>query len=116
MEGKIVLLVARNGMGAVAPADEAFGVEMLERFLHACESQVESFQAICFYTEGVKAVCGDSPLIPALRLIQGLGVRLVACRTCLDHYGLVEKTAVGEIGTMAEIVGLMAEAGKVITL
>lgn len=116
MEGKIVVLVTRNGMGAVAPGDEAFGVQMLERFLHACESRAERFQAICFYTEGVKAVCADSPLVPALRLMEGLGVRLVACRTCLDHYGLTEKAAVGEIGTMAEIVGLIAEAGKVITL
>jgi sulfur relay (sulfurtransferase) complex TusBCD TusD component (DsrE family) len=116
MEGKIVVLVTRYGMGAVAAGDEAFGVEMLERFLHACESRAESFEAICFYTEGVRAVCAESPLVPALRLIEGLGVRLVVCRTCLDHYGLTERVAVGEIGTMAEIVGLITEAGKVVTL
>ncbi len=33
-----------------------------------------------------------------------MGVRLVACRTCLEHFQVVGKVAVGEVGGINDIV------------
>ena len=89
---------------------------MFDRFLHALESQPVKPHAICFYTDGVKLVCEGSPALLGLRILQGQGVRLVTCRTCLEHFRLTDKVAVGEVGGMNDIVGLLTEADSVVTV
>jgi intracellular sulfur oxidation DsrE/DsrF family protein len=113
---KLVLLVTREGLGQVGPADRQFGLEMLDRFLHALEGQPIRPHSICFYTEGVKLVCDASPALLGLRMLQGQGVRLLACRTCLEHFRLADKVAVGEVGGMNDIVELMTGADSVVTV
>jgi len=112
----IVILVRQEGLGQVTPQDRAFGVDMFDRFLHSLESQPSKPQAICFYTEGVKLTCQGSPAVPGLQLIEGMGVRLLICRTCLDYYGLTDKVGVGQISTMSEIVKTLIAADKVLTI
>jgi len=116
MERKVVVLVRQAGLGEVRPDDQAFGLEMLDLFLHAVEGQAAKLHAMCFYTEGVRLVCEGSPVLASLQLLAGMGVRLVVCGTCLGHFGLSDKVAVGEVGGMKDIVGLLMEAGHVITV
>jgi len=111
-----VVLVTRDGLGHIGPQDQTFGHEMFDRFLHSLESRPDKPAAICFYTDGVKLACAGSPAIPGLQLIEGMGVRLLSCKTCLDYFKLTENVAVGEISTMSEIVKVLLEAGKVITI
>jgi len=113
---KLVLLVTREGLGHVETVDRPFGLEMFDRLLHAWESQPIKPHAICFYTEGVKLVCSGSPALLGLKILQSQGVRLVSCRTCLEHYGLTAKVAVGEVGGMNDIVGVLVEADSVVTV
>ena len=113
---KLVLLVTREGLGQVDPSDRRFGLEMLDRFLHAMESQAVKPHCICFYTDGVKLVCDGSPALLGLKILQGQGVRLLACRTCLEHFGLSGKVAAGEVGGMNDIVGLLMEADSVVSV
>jgi hypothetical protein len=111
-----VILVMRGGLGTTLPEDEGFGVEMLDKFFHTLEKVPQKPKAICFYTEGVRCVTEGSPFVMGLKLLEGMGVRLVACLTCLKYYGLEERLAVGGTGGMDQIVGLLAEAGKVVTV
>jgi intracellular sulfur oxidation DsrE/DsrF family protein len=113
---KLVLLVTREGLGQVGATDRQFGLEMFDRFLHALESQPVKPHSICFYTDGVKLVCEGSAALLGLRILQGQGVRLVACRTCLEHFRLTDKVAVGEVGGMNDIVGILTEADSVLTV
>jgi intracellular sulfur oxidation DsrE/DsrF family protein len=89
---------------------------MFDRFLHAAEAYPAKPSAICFYTEGVKLVCEDSSVIPSLQLLQGMGVRLVVCGTCLEYFNLRERVAVGEVGGMNDIAGLLLGADHVVTV
>lgn len=116
MSKKTVILVTRAGLGKTTKGDEAFGSEMLDKFFHTLESQPLKPHAICFYTEGARVACEGSPHLLGLGLLAGLGVRLVTCRTCLEHYGLAAELAVGEAGGMVEIVSLLNEADTVITV
>jgi len=116
MEKSHVILVRQEGLGAVDLRDHPFGLQMFDLLLHTLESQPAKPKAICFYTAGVKLVCKGSPVLSGLSLLEGMGVRLVACKTCLNYYKLIEQVAVGEIGGMGEIVKILAEADKVITV
>jgi hypothetical protein len=61
-------------------------------------------------------VCDGSPALLGLRILLGQGVRLIACRTCLEHFGLTGKVAVGEVGTMNDIEGLLTGTDRVLTV
>ena len=113
---KSVILVTKTSLGTVSPGDESFGAEMLDKFFHTLESRDDKPDAICFYTEGAKVVCEGSPHILTLKLLEGLGVRLVTCQTCLQYYGIADQVAVGGTGGMAEIVELIENAGNVVTV
>ncbi len=116
MNQTIVILARQEGLGQVGPRDREFSVDMFDRFLHAMESQPDKPQAICFYTDGVKLVCEGSRAVPGLQLIEGMGVRLLICKTCLDYFHLTDKVAAGQISTMSEIVKTLMSADKVITI
>jgi hypothetical protein len=115
MAGNVVL-ITRETLGTTSPSDREFGLAMMDRFLHALETEPQKPESICFYTEGVRLLCTGSKALLGLQLLAGLGVRLVACRSCLEHYGLCDAVAVGEIGDMKQIAGLLLAAGKVITV
>ena len=116
MHPKVVLLATREGLGQVKPEDHDFGLAMFEKFLHTLESQPARPAAICFYTEGVRLVCSGSPVVPALQLLAGMGVKLVVCESCLVQFGLRDAVRVGTVGGMKEIVAELLSADSVVTL
>jgi len=89
---------------------------MFDRFLHALQSQPIKPHSICFYTHGVKLLCDGAAALLRLRILQGQSVRLVACRTCLERFLLTDEVAVGEVGGMNEIVGLLTDADSAVTV
>jgi len=113
---KFLVLVTREGLGRVDPTEKQFGVEMFDRFLHTLESQPLRPHSMCFYTDGVKLVCEGSPVLLGLRILEQIGVRMVTCRTCLEHFHLTDKVAVGEVGGMNDIVRLLTDADSVVTV
>lgn len=106
-------LVCGEGLGEVGINDQKFAVEMFDKFIHMLEKQDLGNEVICFYTEGVKLVVEDSPVIEGLKLLENLGMKIVICGSCLDYFGLRRQVAVGEVGGMVEIVALLREADKV---
>ena len=69
---------------------------MLVKFFHTLEDADAKPDAMCFYTEGVKAVCEDFPAVGSLQALEKADVRIVICQTCLDYYGLMDKVSVGQ--------------------
>jgi len=113
---KVVILVRQAGLGTVDATDEAFGVDMFDRFIHALEGQEIKPYAICLYTRGVTLACQGSTAVFGLKMLQGMGVQILICKTCLEHYDLIDKVMAGEIRGMAEIAKLLMEADRVITV
>jgi sulfur relay (sulfurtransferase) complex TusBCD TusD component (DsrE family) len=113
---KTVILVTKPGLGTTLAEDAEFGLEMLDKFFHALERQPDKPHAVCFYAEGVKLLGAGSSVVLGLKLLEKLGVRMLACQTCVNYYGLQEQLAVGEVRGLLEIVEVMAQADKVITV
>ncbi|MCE2950115.1 MAG: DsrE family protein [bacterium] len=108
-----VIVATNDGLGQGEPALARKVAATYFRTLLELEARPA---AIVFYTAGVNLVADDSPCIGELRQLADAGVRLVACRTCLEHYGLMDRVGAGEIGNMAAILDLQATAARVITL
>jgi hypothetical protein len=108
-----VVLINRKGMGE---ADPELQMTLMETYLRTIHASAQPPSEICFYGEGVFLVVAGSPVLHLLSLLEAQGVRLTACSTCLNFYGLTDQVAVGQKGTMVEIVEAQNRADKVMTL
>ncbi|MFZ0532393.1 MAG: DsrE family protein [Anaerolineales bacterium] len=108
-----VILINRNGMGE---ADQVLQYKLISIYLKLLDDHNILPGAICFYTEGVHLVVDGSPVIETLQSLEGKGVRLILCSTCLNYYSLTDKVKVGIVGGMGDILEAQRQATKVIML
>lgn len=109
---KTVLALNHDALGH---GDHALGQKVLGTFLRKAIA-FKNLHAILMYNGGVKLAAEGSPVMTELRQLHENGVDIMPCGTCVDHYGLREKIAVGRISNMDELIGEMDKAAKVITL
>lgn len=107
-----IISIGHDGMGH---GDPDLGRRILGTFLKK-SVQIQDLSAITFHNSGVRLVAPDSPVLIELTQLHERGIELKPCRTCLEHYGLLERIAVGDVSTMDEIVAEWSRAGKVIAL
>ncbi|TAJ12796.1 sulfurtransferase-like selenium metabolism protein YedF [Marinilabiliaceae bacterium JC017] len=105
--------VTRFGMGH---GDEALAIKLMGNYFKLILDDNRLPKIITFYNEGVKLLTEKSPVLETLKTIEQRGVTLVACKTCLDYYGLTDSMGVGITGTMMDIITLQTDADKVVTL
>ena len=66
------------------------------------------------YNGGARLSCEGSASLEDLKELKERGTEILTCGTCLNHYGLTEKLAVGEVTNMYEITQRLMEAGKIV--
>jgi len=108
-----LIQLTQYGMGA---GDEQLGLVLLNNYLRLLNEESELPRVIAFYNAGVKLICTGSPVLESLNALQERGVRLLACKTCLNHFKLIEERKTGIEGTMMDIMELQKVADKVISL
>ncbi len=109
----ILIQITNNGMGA---GNEELGLTLISNYLNLIYNEDKLPRFIALYNSGVKLICTGSPCIEILKKIEAKGVKLIACKTCLNYFGLIEQTEVGIQGTMMDILELQIATEKVITL
>lgn len=111
--GSVLIQVIHDGMGS---GDIELQHALLRKYLLLLMENQTLPGAISFYTSGVKMVVEGSPVLDVLQSMEAQGVRLIICKTCLEHYRLLDQVRVGIIGGMGDIIAAQSLAGKVITL
>jgi selenium metabolism protein YedF len=112
-QAETVVVVNGDSMGS---GDEALGRKLLGNFLRTLGDLEPKPGAIVFYNAGVKLLAEGTTLRAELKALDDAGVDLLACGTCLDHFGLIEKIAVGEVSNMRAIAGRLLAARSVVTV
>ncbi len=108
-----LIVVGNDGLGH---GDDTLRRRVVATYFRTLAESANLPRAIAFYTRGVLLVADDSNCIEELRALASAGVALIACRSCLEYFGLMERVAVGQIGNMLDIVEAQGAAEKVITL
>lgn len=106
-----VVVIASSQMGE---GDEVLGILLMKSFLYALANQDKIPSAILFYNSGVRLCTQGSACLEDLQELANAGARIMVCGTCLNHYNLTEKLAIGNITNMYTIVEEQMKAGKVI--
>lgn len=99
-----VLLLGSEGMGK---GDHELGLTILGNFLKTLVANPLRPERIVCWNAGVKLLTRDSPVLATLQDLEGIGVAILACKTCVEFFGLQEKLQAGEISTMPVISDLL---------
>ena len=99
-----VLLLGSEGMGR---GDDALGLTILQNFLKALLANPLRPDKIVCWNAGVKLLTADSPAVGILQDLEGVGVEILACKTCVEHFGLQATLRAGEVSTMPIISDLL---------
>ncbi|HUH96008.1 MAG TPA: DsrE family protein [Anaerolineales bacterium] len=109
-----VILATRYGMGH-SPLP-GLPLTLIEKYFSLLLQDKELPRAICFYTDGVRLAVTGSPVLAQLKELEGKGVRLILCSTCLEAMDLSKSVQVGIVGGMPDIVEAQMKADKVISI
>jgi len=107
------VLVLIDG-ATVGRGDDVLGSVLMKSFLHTLKEVRPLPWRLIFLNAGVKLASEGSDLVAVLRELEGLGVEIFSCGTCLDFFKLKEKLAVGSVTNMYDIVSSLVTAASVL--
>ena len=94
--------------------DDTLGIKLMKNFLATLPEFGDELWRIVLLNGGVTLAVEDSPVIGELKALEDSGVSILVCGTCLDHFKLLEKKAVGETTNMLDVVTSIQLAEKVV--
>jgi selenium metabolism protein YedF len=94
--------------------DDELGHLLMSNFIKALKDLEKLPQKMVFYNNGVKLATDDSPVIEHLKDLEKMGVELLLCATCVNHYSLGAKVVAGTLSNMYVIAEVMASAGNIV--
>lgn len=109
--GPRVVVVPSPVMGH---GDDVLGDVLIKAFIFALTQQDDLPDTILFYNGGVKLTVEGSPVLDDLKKLADAGVEIFSCGTCLKHFDIEDKLAVGEVTNMYVIVEKQLQAGIVV--
>jgi selenium metabolism protein YedF len=112
-EDSIVVVITSDKLGQGA---EELGKVLIKSYTYALTETKPLPKAVVFLNSGVKLTAEGSEVLENIKKLEGSGVEIISCGTCLDYYQLKEKLQVGIVGNMYSIIEKMNASGKVINI
>lgn len=97
----MAILIGTDTMGE---GSKELGQVLMKGFLYTLTEDKPYPKSILFINSGVKLTTEGSEVIEYLRTLEGEGVDVLSCGTCLDYYNLKNKLMVGGVSNMYTIV------------
>ncbi len=110
---KVVVLVTTDCLGS---GDDTLGAKLMASYLKTIKEMGTDLWQLIFVNGGVKLTTSSSLVLQELQEYEESGVIVLACGTCLEHYGLTSEKKVGSTTNMLDIVTATQLADKVITI
>ena len=107
-----VVVIRSSVMGE---GDPELGKVLLKGFIYAISQQKDLPKTMFFYNGGAFITCEGSQSLEDLKALEEQGVKILTCGTCLNHYGLTDRLAVGEVTNMYEIAEKMTQASLIVS-
>lgn len=107
----LVIQVSSDAMGA---GSDELGRNLMKAFIYTVTQQDELPATMLFYNGGAHLTCEGSPALDDLKALAEQGVEILTCGTCLNHYGIADKLAVGEVTNMYVICQKLEQASNIV--
>jgi selenium metabolism protein YedF len=106
-----VVVAAGEGMGR---GDDELGGVLMRAFLDTLAQFAGDISHLVLVNAGVKLAVRGSPVLGQVAQLEEMGVEVLSCGTCLAHFGIEDKLAVGSVSNMYSIVEVLSRAGRII--
>ena len=110
-KGNFIVVLASDKMGE---GDDELGHLLMNNFIKALKDLDILPQKMVFYNSGVKLAANGSPVIEHLKDLEKMGVELLLCATCVNHYSIESIVGAGTLSNMYAIAEVMASAGNIV--
>jgi selenium metabolism protein YedF len=110
-KGDFVVVFTSDKMGE---GDEILGRLLVSNFIKALKDLDKLPGKMVFYNKGVTLVAKGSPVIDHLKELEKMGVELLLCATCVNHYSIQSEVETGIFSNMFEIAEVMTTAGRIV--
>lgn len=110
-KGNFIVVLASDKMGE---GDDELGHLLMANFIKALKDLDILPQKMVFYNNGVKLVTNSSPVIEHLKDLEKMGVELLLCATCVNHYSIESIVGAGTLSNMYAIAEVMASTGNIV--
>jgi selenium metabolism protein YedF len=107
----IAVYVSSETMGS---GDDDLGVTLMAAFLDTLSQFRGEISHAIFVNGGARLAVEGSPVLEQIRQLEELGVQILVCGTCLNHFGIKDKLAAGAVSNMYSIIEALSQAGKII--
>lgn len=92
------------------------GKILMKSFLYTLSETKPNPDFLIFLNSGVKLTTVGSDSIEDLKKMETAGTKIVSCGTCLDFFEIKGNLQVGSVSNMYDIVEIITESQKVITI
>ena len=86
---------------------DELGQLLMANFLRLLGESREKPASLIFWNTGVRLVAEGSWALAHLKTLEEQGVAILACRTCLEYFALMDKIAVGKPTNMLKSIESM---------
>lgn len=105
----IVVLIKSRLFGE---GEDELGGILMRSFIYTLNELEGNLRTVIFMNSGVLLAVDDSPLLEQIQALEGKGVEILSCGTCLDYYKKTEQLAVGKITNMYTATEILTGASK----
>ncbi len=112
-ERDLVILVKSSHFGE---GDEELGNILIKSWAYTLTEMSARLKALIFMNGGIHLTTEGSPIVEHLAFLQGNGVDILSCGTCLDFFNKKDLLQVGQVTNMYTAMELLSTAGKAITI
>lgn len=110
-EESTIIVLSSDHMGE---GNEQLGKTLMKGFIYALTELEKLPEKIILYNGGAKLSVEGSDSLEDLKLLEGQGVEILTCGTCLNFYEISDKLSVGSVTNMYAIAEMMTNASKII--
>lgn len=110
---KVLVLVTSDTLGT---GDDVLGQKLMVSYLKTIKEMGPELWQLIFVNGGVKLTTGSSPVLKEIQEYEASGTIVLACGTCLEHFGLTAEKQVGGTTNMLDIVTATQLADKVVSI
>jgi selenium metabolism protein YedF len=110
-DAKTLIFLTAPGIGE---GDSGLGEKLMLNFLATLPEIGPQLWRMILVNGAVRLAVEGSPCLEALQKLEAAGVTILVCGTCLTHFELLDKKAVGQTTNMLDVVTSLQLAGKVI--
>jgi selenium metabolism protein YedF len=104
------------GTDVLGSGSDKLGKMLMKGFIYTITETKPYPNFIVFLNSGVKLTTEGSESLDDLKKLEGEGVKIVSCGTCLDFFEIKTKLAVGQVSNMYDIVEIITNSDNAVMI